>query len=60
MNNYGLAGGAGPGDDKEPRRHTVALCYDDPKEVPVIKAATQKKRRDGMVAANMIFDVSSR
>lgn len=37
----------------------AALCYDDPKGVAVIKAATQAKRRAGVDAGAMVFDVTS-
>lgn len=40
-------------------RPAVAFCYDEKTRVPPIKAATQKKRRDGVGASGMEFDVTS-
>lgn len=37
----------------------MACCYDDPKEVPPIKAATQRKRLVGIETTNVDFDVTS-
>lgn len=38
---------------------TAALCYDDPKGVAVVLAATKAKRREGVDHGSMMFDVIS-